>query len=725
MKRILCICFCILNLHWLIAQENDARIQQIRNQIEALSVDNEGFSENVKTEVSLSQITLSNFLVAIAELHHLNFNVSPELNQITLVNNFTNVTVTDLLVYLCKEYRLNIDFTGNILSIRTFNPELPQPQPKVIPISYYKETDLISMDIKHDMLYDVFRKVMDVSGNNLFFPAELENYPLTTYMVQVPFETAMKKLAFENNLYVEKNREGFYVFGPSGADANAQTGSPNSTNTAQMPVKRRLGNFYFKVLDKDTKLLDVDFTDTPIASIVYDIGNELGIDMFIASPLEEAGRTTFKATGITFDRLLTKVFESQITSGTPNPNAQPSGNRTNTASESLFSYKQEENVYYFGKIEQLSVRNVEVVQLLHRSIQMLTDPTGNIDNMTTNNRTNYNGANGQYGNNSRNYNNRYGNTNTTNQTTAATNNVASQNQIPLEDLTSIIPEDIMKGLTIKTDYELNCFYVSGPSKGIERFRDFMQEIDKPVPVVLIEVMMLEVNRKSSIDTGVSWGIGDEPSTTSGELFPSANLTLGASTINKVIGGFDGFGSFNLGKVVPNFYMTIKAMEENGNIKIRTAPKLATLNGHTAVFTNGNSTYYAVTDRYVYGNDNPQTSVITNYVQIDVGLGLYIKPYVSGDGEVTLDMKVVQSDFGSRISDEAPPDINSREFSSIIRVKDQDIVVLGGLEINSKNDSGSGVPFLARIPVIKWLFSRRVRSDSKSKLSVLIKPTVIN
>jgi type IV pilus assembly protein PilQ len=50
--------------------------------------------------------------------------------------------------------------------------------------------------------------------------------------------------------------------------------------------------------------------------------------------------------------------------------------------------------------------------------------------------------------------------------------------------------------------------------------------------------------------------------------------------------------------------------------------------------------------------------------------------------------------------------------------------LGGLEEKVKNDAGNGVPVLARIPIIKWLFSKRKREDSKQKLTILIKPTVI-
>ena len=100
-----------------------------------------------------------------------------------------------------------------------------------------------------------------------------------------------------------------------------------------------------------------------------------------------------------------------------------------------------------------------------------------------------------------------------------------------------------------------------------------------------------------------------------------------------------------------------------------------------------------------------------------------KPFVSGDGQITLDIQVIQSSFGQRTAEDAPPDINSRRFSSIIRMQDKDVAILGGIEEKIKNDAGSGVPILARIPVIKWLFSKRKREDSKKKLNILVKPTV--
>jgi type IV pilus assembly protein PilQ len=167
------------------------------------------------------------------------------------------------------------------------------------------------------------------------------------------------------------------------------------------------------------------------------------------------------------------------------------------------------------------------------------------------------------------------------------------------------------------------------------------------------------------------------------------------------------------------------MEANGNIKIRSTPKLSTLNGHRSSLSIGETTYYVVTNQSYYGSQIPQTSEIKNYQPIDAQLAIDLKPLVSGDGQITMEINVIQSSFnGKRIDVDAPPGINSREFTSIVRVKDQDLIVLGGLEEKVKNDSGSGVPLLARIPVLKWFFSKRKREDSKKKLVVLIKPTVI-
>jgi len=680
-------------------------------------VDNVGLTENVKTEIRVNNITLTNFLLAISNVHKLNINISPQLNNITLANNFSNVTVSDLLIFLCKEYDLNIDFTGNILSIKKHLKPIEIPQEKIIPVNYNPASGLLSIDAKGDKLYDVFKRIMDVSGKNLVFSPGLEDNALTAYIKDTPFEAAMDKLAFANDLYVEKTKDNFFLF-ENGETTNASNANSSQTNqSVQRPKRRRKSNFYFKVLDQEKKLLDVDFTNTPIADIIHDIGNELKIDMFTATPLDDAGAASLKAKSISFDYLLNKIFESQNNYSSATKIKPKTSDRKPGTDSQNFTYKKENDIYFFGTANQLSVRQVEIIHLMHRSVAILSDNiSSNSSNFSSGGSTGY--SNSNFDNSSGKYNNQ------NNGQRATQSYDSSKGDIQNDNITGIIPDELKNGIQYKIDNELNSIYVSGTHENIQRFKNFIHKIDKPIPLVLIEVMFIEVSKNAVIEAGVKWGIGENPVTTQGGIYPDTNITLGAQTINKIIGGFKGFGSFNLGQVVPNFFATIKAMETNGDLKIKSTPKLSTLNGHSAKFSNGQQSYYAVTQRNIYGTDNPQTSEITNYEPITAELGLTIKPYVSGNGSVTLSIDVIQSSFGNRIAENAPPDINSRTFNSSIRAEDQDIIILGGLEENKNTNSGTGVPLLSKIPIIKWLFSSRKKEVSKSKLAVLIKPTVI-
>ncbi|KRB56710.1 type II secretion system protein GspD [Flavobacterium sp. Root186] len=727
MKKIITLFLLIL---FQISYSQDNRILQLKNNIESISADAPGLNE--KVNVNIKEASLSSFLLAVSQIHKLNFSVATNLNQINIVNNFSDVTVGDLLIFLCKEYNLTIDFTGNILAIKSYEKPVEIQKIKEIDVAYDYANNLLSLNLKEDKLYDVFRKIMDVSGKNLVFAPGLENQPLTAYIKSMPFDAALNKLAFANNLNVTKSRDNFYIFDKlEGNFVVEGTGNQNGEIRQNKPQRPRKSNFFFTVIDPDKKLLNVDFENTPISSIVYDIGHELDIDMFISSPLENAGNGTVKAKNITFDELLAKLFEVKTDSYPAQNNNSQQFNTNNSvgsmaSSGGSYTFKRSGSVYYFGTKDQLVVRNIKSIPLMHRSIELLSDPAkegrsaGRLNN--TNSYSNYNSydSNSNRSTSNSNYSNPNGNYNNSSNSSSS-----SSSSGPSESILTIIPDEIKKDLDIKIDKELNSFLVNGPAANIERFESFINYIDKAVPVILIEVMLLEVNRSATVETGIQAGIGDKPVTTKGTVFPNADINLGASTINKIIDGFNGFGSLNIGQVVPNFYLSLKAMETNGNLKVRSSPRLSTLNGHKAYLSIGETTYYVVTNQNYYGSQIPQASEVKNYQPIDAELSVTIMPLVSGNGQITMDIKVIQSSFnGQKVDKDAPPGINSREFTSIIRVKDQDIIVLGGLEESVKNDSGTGVPLLSRIPILKWLFSSRKREDSKKKLSVLIKPTVI-
>ena len=659
-------------------------------------------------------------LKAVSSIHKLNINVASELDKVVVINSFPEVTVFDLLLFLCKEYHLTMEFTGSIIALKPYVEPPKMIEERVIPVTYDAGNNVITIDAKSDSVDALFRRIIDVSGKNLVYAPGLESMPVTAYIVKAPFEVAMYKLALANNLFTEKTKDGFWIF-----QNHPTTNNANGSNGTF--INRGVGDA-FKILSHNEKLLEVDFDQKPIANVIKEISQALDLNIFTATPLEKAGQVTLKSKAITFDELLMRMFEANKTSATPPTNGTTTRSNSNATvtnnSGENFNFKKEGNTYFFGTEDQLSIRSVEVIHLKYRSVELLSDPSSmngrnSISNNVLNNLNSFNNGYGNVGvggSRNNNYNNR-GNQNTNYERTEVRRESS-------ESILSIFPEEITKDLEINVDYELSSFYVSGAASAVERFKKFVEKIDKPVPMILIEVMIIEAKKSANLETGVSWGIGDEPATTKGAIYPETDMTLGANTVNKLIGSFNSFAGFNLGKVGPNFFATIKAMESNGDLKIKSTPKLATINSHRATFSNGQTSFYAVTERNIYGTDNPQTSEITNYLPIDAELGLTIKPSVSGNGQVLLDISVIQSSFGTRIAEDAPPDIVSRSFSSIIRMQDQDVAILGGLEEQVKNDSGSGVPFLARIPIIKYLFSKRKRTASKSKLTILIKPTVI-
>jgi type IV pilus assembly protein PilQ len=723
-KNYIFVLFLILSLE--VYSQGDSRINTIENQLELLKVDYPEFEETVN--VNISHTTLSNLLLAISKVHGINLNVSPQLEQIDIINNFSNVSIADLLVFLVKEYNLDIQFTGNIISISKFQAPVQAPVEKEIAANYDPSLNLLSLDLRNDPLDKVFRKITDVSGKNLVFAPGMEKLPLSVYLNRVSFDSAMEKLAISNNLEVTQSRDGFFIFNSGGNQTN-ETGVQRAISRAD--------NFYYLILDPDRKLLEVDFKNVLASDIIYTLGNDLDLDIFTANSLSEMGSVTVKASNISFDTLLEKIFESINTGSTaastlnnnsPDENMQRNMSERTMEAGRVYTYKKEGDLYFFGTEDQLALKQVEVVQMMHRSIEMLSNPSRSNQSRRTD-RSNFMAPyNTNYypgGNNNQNYNNQNYTAGNTQSTNNNYRNPGTTNETITEAIHKIIPDELLVGIDVKIDSELNSFVVNGPAARIERFKKFVQYIDKPVPVILIEVMILEVNRTAIVESGVSFGLGDEAVQTQGQAFPSADMQLGAQTVNRIIGGFDGFGSLNLGKVLPEFYMNIKAMESNGNLKILSTPKLSTLNGHKAHLSSGETTYYAVTSQTFFGSQIPQTSEVTNYYPIDAELALEIMPFVSGDGEITLDINVIQSNFnGERIAEDAPPGMNSREFSSIIRMRDQDVAILGGIEERTKDDSGSGVPLLARVPVIKWLFSERRRQDSRKKLNILIKPTVI-
>lgn len=289
-----------------------------------------------------------------------------------------------------------------------------------------------------------------------------------------------------------------------------------------------------------------------------------------------------------------------------------------------------------------------------------------------------------------------------------------------------LPKVFSEKLEIKEFVELNALVASGSKSILEELKLYIKQIDKVVPMVQIEVIIVQYNKSHDVQTGMKAGLDKiNKQVTGGTIFPTTDVTVNSTSVNSLIEAFNGFGIFKLGKVTEAFYMNLKLLENNSIVKVESTPKIATISGHEAKLSIGETSYYfEQSNRLINSNIGNDILNSGTWKSTDANLSLSIKPFVSIDENVTLTIVVEKSSFLGRAGETAPPGKATQKFESLVRVKNSEMILLGGLDELKKEDSGSGTPLLSRIPIIKWFFSSRKKGKTNSKLHIFIKPTVV-
>lgn len=588
---------------------------------------------NEKVELSVNGVAIQEFIRALATANNLNVSLETSLTA-KVINNFSNVTVADVLLFLCRKYDLDITFIGNIMSFSQYAaPPAPAAQyvPKNLLITYDNTADLLSFDLTNDSLAMVVKELTKTSQKNVLFASNLSAKRVSAFVQNMPFTSALEKLAFANDLKVTQTADNSYLIEKT--DAVSSSGTTKNGSSGQNTFSAKPGLI---VKADENKLISIDAVNMPIADILAAVSSELKINYYLFT--EPKGNISLNIKSATNEQFLNHLF-------------------TNTD----YTFKKENEIFLIGDRKIESLRGTRVIMLKYRTVDKVVD---------------------------------------------------------------FIPADLKKDVDIKLFTDQNSLIVSGSQPGIDELEAFLRDIDRVVPVISIEVLIVDIRNSHAIASGIKAGLGTKPTVTGGDLFPSLNFNMGAGSINSIIDGINGTGIVNLGKVTPNFYLSLQLLEQNGSIKINSTPLLATLNGHEAKMNIGETRYYLEQNSNVIATTSTTTQNTQVYKPLNAEFAMTINPIVSGDEQITLDITVKQSSFTTQMGTNGPYGTSSRNFQSLIRVKNQEMIMLGGLDDESKDESSSGVPVLSRIPVIKWLFSSRSKKKNKNKLTIFIKPTVI-
>ena len=248
----------------------------------------------------------------------------------------------------------------------------------------------------------------------------------------------------------------------------------------------------------------------------------------------------------------------------------------------------------------------------------------------------------------------------------------------------------------------------------------IDELDTPEPQVMIEARIVETTTRFTRTLGISWAFDGEASArygnTTGLVFPNNARATGG--VNLITGARNGVLGLSLGNVLNNFNLDIalQAAENEGLIRILSAPKVAVLNNEEAEIQSG----LQIPIQTVSNN-----TVTTQFVK--AGLQLLVTPHVTAEGTVLMEVEVRKREpqfaFALPGSQNAP--IDTKEARTRVIVRDGGTTVIGGIYKLSSDQGQDRVPGLANIPIIGELFKNRRRIDQNEELLIFITPRVIN
>lgn len=640
---------------------------QLGTRIDKLSEALEDFSrdqKNLQQKIDISALgTIQEIITSIAQQTKINITIDASIKK-EVVSNFTKVKIKDVLIYLCQEHDLDIKFTGSILSVVPYQAPILAPTLKEIGVYYNKYNSTLSLDLNNDTLSNVARKITQQSAANIIVSPKAQQQKVNGFVDKLSVDAALKLLAKSNDLHLTVTDEGAFFL----------------RTKAEIPQEE------LDALTKGKKL-------TIGSGINYEAIENLSIVTKLDSAADEYVMD-IQAINVPFYQIVKGVSiemgKDYFLFGADGSVASTSTNKNKTTVTA--------NNSGAGNLISLKLQNVNFDEFLNY-ILTGTDLTYKIDNNIY-----FIGDRAMEG-------------------LRETKNIQLQYR-SAKEIEKSIPKELLDKVTLYPFLELNSIILSGSAPNIKEVEDFLRDIDKLVPVVMIELIIMDVQRNRLTETGLEMGIGDKPVENEHiGLTPGFDFQLGAGSVNKLLTMLAGQGIVNLGNVLPNFYFSLKAIEEVGLVKTHSRPQLSTLNSHKATFNIGETRYYLETRTTVQGVQGSVTQQDVNYKSVQADFTINVTPYVSGDEQITLEIDVQQSDFLGQLQLNTPPAQVTRKFDSQIRIKNGDMIALGGLESKEQSNTARGLPLLARIPILNFLGNKK-NLNNNSELIIFIKPTIV-
>ena len=267
--------------------------------------------------------------------------------------------------------------------------------------------------------------------------------------------------------------------------------------------------------------------------------------------------------------------------------------------------------------------------------------------------------------------------------------------------------------------------------------------------VMLEAKIVEVSLSKDAQTGINWGAFGKLGSgqlSIGSAAPGSRLgttgPLGSNEGTLVAPGVDmatgalGRGFYGLAFQASNFAALLNFLQTQGDVQVLSSPRIATLNNQKAVLKVGSDELYVtgVTTTTTSNGTSSNSSPSLTLQPFFSGISLDVTPQIDDAGNVMLHVHPTIStvteknkniDLGSLGAFKLPLAASAvNETDSIVRVRDGQIVAIGGLMKQELRDERTGLPVVSEAPVVGGLFRQTGTVVNKRELVIMLKPTII-
>ena len=300
----------------------------------------------------------------------------------------------------------------------------------------------------------------------------------------------------------------------------------------------------------------------------------------------------------------------------------------------------------------------------------------------------------------------------------------------LTDVSTAV-RNVLTGVKIYGVPSQNAIVIRGTPDELLLAQQLINDLDKARSEVVVDIAVLEVSKNWERTLGISW-----PSSIGIALQPPNSSNSSSSTTTTTTGSTDTGTSPSLYDLshlkATDFAVTIGGATANllltdSNTKILQNPRIRATDAQKAVMKIGERIPIA-TGSYQTGAATAVVSSLVNtqFTYQDVGVNIEMTPTVHYDHDVTLKIKIeVTSQSGSvTISGVTEPILSQRVVDQVIRLREGEASILGGIQDKQDMVSWTGIPGLSSIPVLKYLFGSKDHTISDDELVFLVVPHIV-